>query len=429
MTALHLRKSIGPATAGRGYLLIAVALACFGPLPQTQAVSPAPDGGYSGGNTAEGDNALFSLTSGLYNTAVGDQALYHLTTGNANTANGFEALHSSITGHANTANGFEALYSDTTGSDNTAYGFGALANNIVGDGNTADGYNALVSNTSGGGNTANGLNALYHNISGNGNTANGQEALASNTGDQNTANGFGALLFNTSGKQNTASGYFALNNNTTGNFNIALGNSAGKNLTTGHFNIDIGNQGVAGESNVIRIGREGTQGAAYIAGIFSEAVGANNLPVLIDSNGKLGTTVMSSRQFKREIKPMEEVSETILALKPVTFQYKSDKSNTPQFGLIAEEVAQVNPDLVGRNAKGEVNSVRYDAVNAMLLNEFLKEHHQVQEQEATIAQLKKDFRATVAQLTTRLDEQASQIQKVSAQLEASKSAPQVVNNP
>ncbi len=125
---------------------------------------------------------------------------------------------------------------------------------------------------------------------------------------------------------------------------------------------------------------------------------------------------------------MGSASEAILALKPVTFHYKSNKTGTPQFGLIAEEVAEVNPNLVVRDNSGEIYTVRYDAVNAMLLNEFLKEHRKVQEQEATMTQLKKDFRATVAQLTVRLDEQASQIQKVSAQLELSKPAPQTVLN-
>jgi len=181
-------------------------------------------------------------------------------------------------------------------------------------------------------------------------------------------------------------------------------------------------------NNVICIGSNNVSGAnvsdtcfiGNIRGVTTQ--NANAIPVLIDPAGQLGT-MSSSRRFKKEIKPMENASEAILGLKPVTFEYKSDKTDTPQFGLIAEEVAEVNPDLVVRDEKGEIYSVRYDAVNAMLLNEFLKEHRKVQE-------LTKDFQATVAQLTARLDEQAAQIQRVSAQLEASKRATQVVlNNP
>jgi hypothetical protein len=396
MTTLYLRKSISPAAAGRSYLLIGVALACFALSPAARAqLSPPPDGGYPGGTTAEGTNALFSLTSGLYNTAVGDHALYHNTTANSNTAIGFEALFSNTTisgmdGHANTATGFEALFSNTTGGDNTATGFGALARNITGTDNTADGYNALFSNTTGGDNTAVGLNALIDNISGSLNTAIGFEALYHNTGRSN----------------------------------IALGASAGFNLTTGNNNIDIGNGGVALESNTIRIGIEGTQMATYIAGIWLEPVGPNHLPVLIDSNGKLGTTVMSSRRFKKEIKAMENVSEAILALKPVTFYYKDDKADTPQFGLIAEEVAKVNPELVLSDQEGKPYTVRYDAVNAMLLNEFLKEHRTVQEQGQ---ELQKQA-ATIAKQQKQIEALMEGLQKVSARLELNKPAPQTVLN-
>jgi predicted ribosome quality control (RQC) complex YloA/Tae2 family protein len=150
--------------------------------------------------------------------------------------------------------------------------------------------------------------------------------------------------------------------------------------------------------------------------------------VVVGTNGQLGTQTSSVR-FKEAIKPMDAASEAIHALQPVMFHYKSDKTGTPEFGLIAEEVAEVNPDLVVHDENGEIYTVRYDAVNAMLLNEFLKEHRKNEEQEAAITRLKRDFGATIAQLTARLDEQAAQIQKVSAQLEASKPAPQVVNNP
>src|SRR5207253_1117406 len=237
-----------------------------------------------------------------------------------------------------------------------------------------------------------------------------------------------ALFSNTTGRNNTANGYNALYNNTTGGSNITLGFQAGLNLTTGNSNIDIGNVGVAGESKRIRIGTAGTQTKTFIAGISGVTV-AGGVGVIVGSNGQLGT-VVSSERFKDAIKPMDKASEAILSLKPVTFRYKHelDPDGIPQFGLVAEDVEKVNPDLVARDDKGKVYTVRYEAVNAMLLNEFLKEHRKVQEQGATIAQLKKDFRATVAQLATRLDEQAAQIQKVSVQVELSKPAPRTVLN-
>jgi hypothetical protein len=237
---------------------------------------------------------------------------------------------------------------------------------------------------------------------------------------------------NTYGDNNTAIGYSALGSNT-GDFNIALGYNAGSNLTTGDNNIAIGSRGVAAEFNTIRIGAAYFQTRTFVAGIRGvTTVNANAVPVVIDSAGQLGT-LSSSQRFIHEIKRMHQTSEVILALQPVTFQYKSDKTGTPQFGLIAEEVAKVNPDLVVRDEKGEIYSVRYEAVNAMLLNEFLKEHRRVKElkstavkQEASIAELKKDFRAAVAQLTARLEEQQSRIRKVSAQLQLSRPAPETV---
>jgi hypothetical protein len=250
------------------------------------------------------------------------------------------------------------------------------------------------------------------------------------TGTANTATGWHALKSNT-GHGNTAIGFFALNDNTTGSSNIAVGRSAGRSLTTGSNNIDIGNIGVAAEGNTIRIGTD--QQATYIAGISGKTATAG-AAVFVTASGKLGT-VTSSRRFKKDIADMNAASEALLALRPVTFRYKPelDKDGIPQYGLVAEEVAEVNPDLVLRDENGEIYTVRYEAVNAMLLNEFLKEHRKVQElkstaakQEATIAELKKDFRATVAQLTSRLEEQQSQIQKVSAQLELSRSTPQTV---
>jgi hypothetical protein len=464
MTILHLGNLVSRSPWRRGFFLIALPLALtwFALLPTAQAQCPSS---CSGNNTALGDGALFSNTSGASNTANGFDALFSNTTGTGNTANGAVALQNNTTGGDNTANGRQALASNTTGSANTANGFGALFNNTTGNfntatgvsallsnttgtGNTANGYQALQSNTTGNNNTATGFNALYNDITGIDNTANGFDALGSNTtGSNNTAtgvsallnnttssdnmaNGFEALLHNTTGHDNTAEGFQALGHNTTGLSNIAVGSNAGISLTTGSNNIDIGNSGSAGESNKIRIGTVGTQTAAFIAGIHGVAV--TGAAVVVSSSGQLGVPP-SSERFKDQIKPMNKVSEAILALKPVTFRYKKniDSEGIPQFGLVAEEVEKVNPDLVMGDAEGKVFTVRYDAVNAMLLNEFLKEHSKVQEQgrkaeeqERTIAQLKKGMEI----LTAQLQEQASQIQKVSAQLELSKSAPQMAGN-
>jgi endosialidase-like protein len=410
MTTLHLRKSIGGSPLRLAFLLIPLALACFVLSPSARAVSPAPDGGYPGANTAEGDFALSALTAGVSNTATGFKALISNTTGSYNTATGDRTLIFNSTGSYNTATGFQALEYAMT---NTTTG--GTAND-----NTATGAWALRLTTTGNDNTGTGVSALYSNT----------------TGNNNTAHGWVALYYNTSGSNNTAQGFQALEHST-GSNNIALGSNAGVSLTTGSNNIDIGNAGVAGESATIRIGN-GNQTKTFIAAIRGKTtVNANAVPVVIDSAGQLGT-VSSSERFKKEIKSMDRVSEAILALKPVTFHYKSDKTDTPQFGLIAEEVAEVNPDLVVRDENGEIYTVRYDAVNAMLLNEFLKEHRKVEEQEATIAQVKSNAakqEATIAlqqqeikALTASLKEQASQIQKVSAQLEMNKPAPQTVLN-
>ncbi len=275
----------------------------------------------------------------------------------------------------NTAEGDDALLNLTTGSHNTAIGFKALYGNTTGSNNTANGFNALYSNTTGGSNTAYGFDALFGNTTGRG----------------NTANGFNAVFSNTTGVNNTADGGGALASNTTGKRNIALGVSAGSTLTTGNSNIDIGNVGVADESSTIRIG-----------------------------------TVVSSARFKDAIKPMDKASEAILALKPVTFRYKPelDPNGIPQFGLVAEQVEKVNPDLVARDDQGKAYTVRYEAVNAMLLNEFLKEHRKVQELEASAAEQQKEIKT----LASQLKEQSAQIQKVSDQLEADRATQQLVAN-
>jgi hypothetical protein len=319
--------------------VVGISLACFtGFAPKTFGVTPPPDGGYPGKNTAEGQDALFSLMNGT-----------------SNTANGYAALRANTNGDRNTANGALALFTNVTGSENTATGYAALF---------------------------------------------------FNRGSGNTANGSGAL-----------------GNNTTGSFNIALGNAAGSGVSTA--------------DDVICIGAVGADvsHSCYIGNIFNQP-SLSGLPVFVNSDGKLGT-IISSRRFKEDIKPMDKASEAILALQPVTFRYKKDFDPTgiAQFGLVAEDVAKVNPDLVVRDKEGKPYSVRYDQVNAMLLNEFLKERKKIEDQQETIAQLKSEatkeeaarieLKSTVAQqqkameiLTAQLQEQAAQIQRVSAQLAA-----------
>ena len=395
-----------------GLPLIAIAVAWLGLSPTGQAAN---------GNTAGGTGALFNLTTGTDNTAFGYRSLFTLTTASYNTAIGFQTLTNNTSGYANTANGFTALQANTTGA-----------------GNTANGSQALYWNTVGNVNTANGNYALFNNTTGNQNTATGEESLNYNTtGSQNTADGSQTLYYNT-GNFNTACGFEALYLNTTGSYNIALGYYTGANLTTGSYNIDIGNAGVTGDSGTIRIGTAGNQTATFVAGISGTTI-ASGVTVVIDANGQLGT-VTSSQDFKADIKPMADASEAILELKPVAFRYKGelDPQGVPQFGLVAEEVEKVNPALVARDSKGKVYTVRYEAVNAMLLNELLKEHRRVQEQETTISQLKSAVarqEKMIAQqqkgmnaLTASLKEQAFQIQKMTGRLDLSTSAPQIVDN-
>ena len=372
-------------------------------------------------NTATGSGALSYNTTGIQNTASGYHALLYNTPGSYNTATGFSALTNNTSGNSNTATGTNTLYSNHTGGLNTATGDRALSSNTTGSYNTANGGGALSSNINGIDNTASGVNALYSNTSGHYNTADGFSALYHNTtGAQNMGIGVNALLANTTGGRNTASGVNALLRNTTGSSNIALGHSAGASLTTGSNNIDIGHVGVAAEGNTIRIGT--TQSATYVAGISGKAV-PGGVGVIVGANGKLGT-VVSSQRFKEEVKPMDKMSEALLALRPVTFRYKQevDPERIAQFGLIAEEVEKVNPALVARDEKGKVYTVRYEAVNAMLLNEFLKEHRKVEQQ-------RKDFEAALARQHKQIEALTAGLQKVSAHLEASKPAPQVANNP
>jgi len=371
----------------------------------------------AGDNTAIGFNALYSNTTGGTNTATGVNALYSNTFGSNNTAYGLQALLSNIGGYSNTATGVDALGNNTFGTLNTATGFAALSSNTIGNNNTANGFEALYSNTTGNNNTANGYNALNNDTTGSDNTATGFGALLRNTnGSNNTATGDRALYYNKTGNHNTATGFQALYR-ARGSSNIALGDSAGANLTGGHNNIDIGNAGVADEANTVRIGTTGTHTSTFIAGISGATV-PTGVAVIVDADGHLGTTTSSAR-YKEAIKPMDKASQAILALKPVTFRYKQDldPEGIPQFGLVAEDVEKVNPDLVARDEQGKPYTVRYEAVNAMLLNEFLKAHRKMEEQGATIARQQAQIEALTAGL-----------QKVSAQLELSKSAPQTVLN-
>jgi hypothetical protein len=369
MKNLHPRTKLAACLAAAGLALAPVAL----------AVDPPPDGGYPGRNTAEGDDALFSLIIGSDNTAIG----------------------------------FQALRNNTSGSFNAALGANALANNTTGSSNTASGVRALANNNGGA------------------NTATGIDSLGTNTfGSSNTAVGAGSLFNNTTGDNNTATGVDTLHSNTTGSDNIALGVNAGFSVTSGSDNIDIGNRGRFNDSQTTRIGTRGTHTSTYVAGISGVSV-PEGVGVIVDTKGHLGT-VVSSERFKDSITPMDKASEAILALKPVTFRYKKDldPEGIPQFGLVAEQVEKVDPDLVARDEQGKPYTVRYEAVNAMLLNEFLKEHRKVEEQEATINQLKsmvaeqrRDFQA----FSASLKEQASQIQKMSDQLRT-QAPPRVVAN-
>jgi len=358
-------------------LLITLALLYFGLLPKAQAVSPPPPGGYPNFTTAAGDHTLQALTIGVGNTALGTFS----------------------------------MFSVTTGSFNTGVGAGTLVLN-TGDSNTAIGAAALLLNTSGTENTAVGTDALVHNDSGTFNIAIGDDT--------------------------------PLSNNVSGSSNIVVGGfGAGFNIVAGSNNIYIGPgvsaNGPFDESDTIRINDSapaagGATSQVFFAGIDGSTVGAVNAPVLINPNGQLGTGVSSAR-FKKDINPMGRSSEAIFSLKPVTFHYKGDTTNTPQCGLIAEEVAKVNPALILTDKEGKPYSVRYEHINAMLLNEFLKEHKKVEAQQATIAELRStvtrqqtSFQSRLAEQQKQIEALASGLQKVSAQLEVSKPAPQLVLN-
>ena len=434
-------------------------------LPQIQAapqVVPPPDGCYPGFTTAEGCQALQGLTSGTANTGVGWRALRSAGASGYSTAVGAGALVLN-TGDSNTAVGAAASLLNTTGTRTVAVGTAALVYNNA-NSNTAVGFEALNLSVAAVTNAAVGTFAAQNNdSSGNG------------TADFNTAVGGFALRDNVNGARNTAVGAGAIGSGNGGNDNTAVGELAGANYTgTESNNICIGSdtQGTAGESNAIRIGDaspsggidvvtsgplanaisigsglstqgisiltllgfgsvsianglQTTNGAStcFIGGIYNQAFGPQDMAVRVGNDNKLGT-VVSSRRFKHDIKPMDNSSEAILSLKPVTFQYNSDTTNTPRVGLVAEDVAEVSRGLVIADKEGKPLSVRYEDVNVMLLNEFIKEHKKVEQLQATVAQQQKGMDV----LTAQLKEQAAQIQKVSAQVEMNKPAPQVVAN-
>jgi hypothetical protein len=439
-------------------LLGAFVLASFALSPRAQAaplgITPPPDGCYPNFTVAEGCNTLFNLTTGIANTGVGWFALFDTTTGNYNTALGAGALTDNTAG-LNTATGAAALILNTTGTRNTANGTAALVFNENGDFNSAVGSFALYNNIDGFSNNALGESALLQNIHGAGNTAIGDLALQNNdvtgnaVGNLNTAVGAEALLANTDGNSNNAVGVQALTANTTGSFNEAfgalalgsddgdanvgvgdtamganvsgsfntmVGDRAGADLTSGDDNIYLGataGSGVTSESATIRIGDPEFVSACYIAGITGQTA-TDGAAVFVDANGKLGT-VTSSGRFKDDIRPMDNASASILALRPVTFRYKKqiDVNRTPQFGLVAEDVAKVNPDLVINGRDGKPYTVRYEAVNTMLLNEFLKEHKAFVTQQYNMEKLQ----AIVAHQQRQIEALTVGLQKMSARLE------------
>jgi len=364
-------------------------------------------------NTGGGFNALdgpAATASGEGNTGYGYQVLLP-NSGSFNTAIGAFAASSNTSGTENTVSGYNALGFNTTGSYNTATGFDVLYSNITGKGNSAEGYRALYLNRSGDYNTAVGYDTLYNNTTGTQNNASGYSTLHANTtGSYNNGMGVEALYSNTTGSQNSAVGYGALYGNTDGSYNAALGYFAGSNLTTGSNNIDISNRGIAGESGVTRIGIDGTQTAAYVAGIYGVSVTGST--VVVSSTGQLGV-VVSSERFKTGIAPMGVNSAKLAQLRPVTFHLKTDPKGDLQYGLIAEEVAKVYPELVIRDQTGRIDGVRYDELAPMLLNEVQREQSKNAAQNAEIGDLKQQV-AELNRLKQQMAVMSAALQKLQA---------------
>jgi hypothetical protein len=348
-------------------------------------------------NTASGSNALSSEAYGNANTAAGYIALADNTTGNDNVAVGEEALASNSGASGNTASGYRALKANTTGANNAALGDGALQFNVGGSDNTATGAFSLFSNTSGNYNAASGYQALFANTTASSNTASGFRALyLTTTGDSDTAAGFLALVSNTTGKQNTAVGAEALHSNTTGLNNIGIGNNAGYSVT-GSNNIDIGNQGIAADAGTIHIGASSTQSKAFIAGIYGTPLTGS--AVYVTATGQLGV-LGSSERFKTDIAPMPDPSDKLRQLLPVAFRYKTDPQAIPQYGLIAEEVDKVYPELVIRDKAGKIQGVRYEELAPMLLSEMQRKERKIDAQAAQISELKQQLAGIRAALVT-----------------------------
>jgi hypothetical protein len=429
-----------------GFFTLTIALCWFALSPPLKAQCPSACG--TGGNTAVGDNALDSLTTGLNNTAVGKDALTSNTIGAYNVAIGRSTLSANVSGNFNMAIGTEALR-DTTANYNLAIGFRVGFVNTTGNHLTGIGAGALLDNTTGSFNTAIGSDALANNISTDFNVAVGDGALTAfngtaTTDGANTALGSIALVALTSGEENVAVGRRALEFATSGNNNTALGWRAGDGVLTGDGSTCLGSNTCTNNSsadNVVCIGQnsagENFSNRAYIpnVGAFTQnfSAGVVDFVTVRLSDGKLGHTA-SSRRYKDDIKSMGDASELIYKLKPVTFRFKKTpeyQGDTLDYGLIAEDVAEIDPKLAIRDGKGQIESLRYLAIYNMMLNEFLKEHKKVEEQQASIADLKSTVALQQKEMqvfTAQLKEQAAQIQKVSAQLEASRPAPKVVAN-
>jgi hypothetical protein len=375
-----------------------------------ESVTPNPDGN---NNSAFGDTALQSNTTGQWNTAVGSSALQFNLQGYANSALGYNALNFNTYGNYNTGCGFATLQNNTIGSYNTAHGSGALFTNTTGNNNTSSGFDAIYANTTGSDNSAVGYEALFSNTVGSYTTAVGSHALYSNTtGGYNTGFGAYALVVNTTGSGNTAFGYAglrsmttgsknigfgyqALYNDSTGSNNIAMGYQGALNVTTGSNNIEIGSSGAASDNDVIRIGTPGTQTTAYLAGVSDAKI--TGAAVYVTSSGQLGV-LASSERYKTAISPLGSDTEKLMQLRPVSFHLKSDPTGAVQYGLIAEEVDKVYPELVIRDDSGKVQGVRYDELAPMLLNEVQKQERTIAAQDAEIRDLKKMVAETQAGL-------------------------------
>ena len=360
-------------------------------------------------NTAMGSYALAKNTSGYYNTAGGSFSLLDNTTGYSNTAFGSGTLFHNTTGAKNTASGSYALWENTTGERNTASGYYSLYKLTTGNDNTALGSSALQTSTTGFSNAAVGSSALFSNTTGANNTAFGYLALYSNTiGKGNAAQGVNALYSNTTGIRNLGIGNNALYYNVTGSYNIALGFDAGYNVTTGSNNIEIGSSGAANDNATIQIGMQGTQTQTMIAGIYGTPVTGS--AVYVSATGQLGV-LGSSGRFKTDIAPMPALSEKLGQLRPVTFHYKTDPHRIQQYGLIAEEVDKVYPELVIRDGKGQIQGVRYEELAPMLLNEVQRQQSEIQAQHLLTAaqtaeihdlkRLVRDMRAGLEKLQAR----------------------------